>query len=127
MSELFKYFTILATLIAALGLYGLSAFIAERRTREVGIRKIMGSSINQVVGLLSREFLFIVLLASVIGFPLSWWYLDRWLEDFPYHVNLNPMVFILVGAGAIVISLVTVSFQSYRAAVTNPVDSIRIE
>jgi ABC-type antimicrobial peptide transport system permease subunit len=127
MSRLFKYFTILATLIAALGLYGLSSFIAERRTREIGIRKIMGSSVSKVVVLLSTEFLYLVLIAAVIGFPLSYLYLNNWLRDFPYRIDIGAGVFLIVGFGALFISLLTVSFQSYRAAVINPANAIQRE
>jgi len=127
MSRLFKYFTILATLIAALGLYGLSSFIAEKRTREIGIRKIMGSTVSRVVLLLSREFLYLVIIASVIGFPLSYLYLNNWLKDFPYRIDIGASVFIIVGFVALAISLLTVSFQSYRAAVINPANAIRRE
>ncbi|HDZ40157.1 MAG TPA: ABC transporter permease [Bacteroidetes bacterium] len=124
MSRLFKYFTMLATLIAALGLYGLSAFIAERRTREIGIRKIMGSTVSRVVILLSTEFLYLVLIAVMIGFPLSYLYLDSWLKDFPYSIDIGAGVFIIVGFAVLLISLLTVSFQSYRAAVINPANAI---
>jgi ABC-type antimicrobial peptide transport system permease subunit len=127
MSQLFKYFTILATLIAAMGLYGLSSFIAERRTREIGIRKIMGSSVTRVVLLLSYEFLYLVLIAAVIGFPLSYLYLSNWLKDFPYRIDIGAGVFVIVGFAALIISLITVSSQSYRAAVINPANAIRRE
>ncbi len=127
MSRLFKYFTILATLIAALGLYGLSSFIAERRTREIGIRKIMGSSVSRVVLLLSTEFIYLVLIAAVIGFPLSYLYLNNWLKDFPYRIDIGAGVFLIVGFAALLISLLTVSFQSYRAAVINPANAIKRE
>jgi putative ABC transport system permease protein len=127
MSQLFKYFTILATLIAAMGLYGLSSFIAEIRTREIGIRKVMGSSVSRVVALLSKEFLYLVLIAAVIGFPLSYLYMSNWLKDFPYKISIGAGVFVIVGIAALVISLLTVSFQSYRTAVINPADAIRRE
>ncbi len=127
MSQLFKYFTILATIIAAMGLYGLSSFIAERRTREIGIRKIMGSTVSRVVMLLSTEFLYLVLIATVIGFPLSYLYLNNWVKDFPYRIDIGAGVFVIVGFAALAISLLTVSFQSYRAAVINPVHAISRE
>jgi len=127
MSQLFKYFTILATIIAAMGLYGLSSFIAERRTREIGIRKIMGSTVSRVVMLLSTEVLYLVLIATVIGFPLSYLYLNNWLKDFPYRIDIGAGVFVIVGFAALAISLLTVSFQSYRAAVINPAYAIRRE
>ena len=127
MSQLFKYFTILATIIAAMGLYGLSSFIAERRTREIGIRKIMGSTVSRVVMLLSTEFLYLVLIATVIGFPLSYLYLNNWLKDFPYRIDIGAAVFVIVGFAACAISLLTVSFQSYRAAVINPAHAISRE
>ncbi len=127
MGQLFRYFTILATVIAALGLYGLSSFIAERRRREIGIRKVMGSSVLRVVVLLSSEFLYLVLIALLIGSPLSYLYLNNWLKDFPYRIDIGAGVFIIVGLAALVISLLTVSFQSYRAASTNPAYAIRRE
>ncbi|MBN1388896.1 MAG: ABC transporter permease [Bacteroidales bacterium] len=127
MSRLFKYFTILATLIAALGLYGLSSFIAERRTREIGIRKIMGSTVSRVVLLLSKEFLYLVLIAAAIGFPLSYLYINEWLQNFPYRIDIGAGVFVIVGFSALAISLLTVSFQSYRSAVINPANAIRRE
>lgn len=127
MSRLFKYFTILATLIAALGLYGLSSFIAERRTREIGIRKVMGSSVSQVVGMLTREFLYLVLIALLVSFPLSYIYLNDWLKDFPFRIDMGAWPFIVVGVGALLISIITVSFQSYRAAIINPATAVRRE
>lgn len=127
MGDLFKYFTILAVLIAALGLYGLSSYMAEQRTREVGIRKIMGSSIPEIVMLFSKEFAMLVLIAIVIGLPLAWLYLRDWIEGFPYRINIGILAFIMVGIGAMVLALLTVSYQSYRAALTNPAESIKAE
>lgn len=127
MGDLFKYFTILAVLIAALGLYGLSSYIAEQRTREIGVRKIMGSSVPEIVMLFAKEFALLVIIAAAVGLPLAWLYLRDWLQGFPYRAGLNPLVFIIVGAGALLLALLTVSYQSYRAALTNPADSIRAE
>jgi len=127
MGNLFKYFTFLAILLASLGLYGLSSFIAEQRTREIGVRKVMGASIGNVVGRLTREFLILVSLALIVGLPLSWFYMNKWLNDFPYKEGMDVMLFALVAAGSLSIAAIAVSFQSFKAGRTNPADTLRIE
>ena len=127
MGDLFKYFTFLAIILAAMGLYGLSSFIAEQKSREIGIRKVMGASVQSVVGKLTSEFLMLVGIALVVGMPLAWLYINNWLKDFPYKPGINPMIFVLVAVLSLSVAALAVSFQSFRAARTNPADTLRIE
>ena len=120
-------FAILAILIACLGLFGLAAFMAEQRTKEIGVRKVLGASVSSIVGLLSKDFLKLVFVAIVIASPLAWYAMNQWLNDFAYKVTLDGWVFALAGLLAVSIALLTVSFQSIRAALTNPVKSLRSE
>ena len=120
-------FSVLAVLIACLGLFGLAAFTAEQRTKEVGVRKVLGASVSSLIGLLSKDFLKLVLIAIVIASPLAWYTMHRWLQDFAYRVDIEWWVFALAGALAIGIALLTVSFQSIKAALMNPVKSLRSE
>jgi len=126
MSDLFKYFTLLAVLLVSLGLYGLSSYIAEQRTREIGVRKVMGASIGNVVGRLTKEFLVLVFMALVFGIPLALLYLDKWLQDFPYRIGIKIIPFVIVAVGSVLVASLAVSFQSYKAARTNPADTLRI-
>ncbi len=127
MGDLFKYFTFLAILLASLGLYGLSSFIAEQRTKEIGIRKVMGASVGKVVSGLTKEFIFLVMLALVVGLPLAWIYMNKWLADFPYKEGIDALLFVLVAIGSLSIAAIAVSFQSFRAGRTNPADTLRTE
>lgn len=120
-------FAVLAILIACLGLFGLVTYMAEQRTKEVGIRKVLGASVNNVVGLLSKDFLFLVLIAAVVAFPIAWWAMKSWLQNFEYRISINPWVFVLAGVAALLIALMTVSFQAIKAAIANPVKSLRTE
>jgi putative ABC transport system permease protein len=120
-------FSLLAILIACLGLFGLAAYAAEQRTREIGIRKILGASVSGIVSLLSGDFLRLVLVSAVIAFPLAWWAMFHWLEDFAYRITIGWDVFVLAAVLAVGIALLTVSFQAVRAAVANPVKSLRSE
>ena len=120
-------FTILAVLIACLGLFGLAAFAAEARTKEIGVRKVLGASIGSVVALLSKDFLKLVLVAIAIGLPLAWYLTGQWLQNFAYHVDIDWWVFAGAGLLAVGIALLTVSFQSVKAALMNPVKSLRSE
>ncbi len=124
---LVNYFGILAILISCLGLFGLAAFTAEQRTKEIGVRKVLGASVTGIVTLLSKDFLKLVLVALVLAVPLGWWALDRWLDTFAYHTELSWTLFGLAGGMAVGIALLTVSFQSVRAALINPVESLRSE
>ncbi|GAO41925.1 ABC transporter permease [Flavihumibacter petaseus] len=125
--KLFMIFSILAIFIAALGLLGLATYAAEQRTREIGIRKVMGADIAGVVMLLSREFALLVLMASVIAFPLAWYAMHRWLENFAYRVEIRWWVFLQAGLFAFAIAILTVGFQGLKAALANPVNSLRAD
>jgi putative ABC transport system permease protein len=120
-------FSLLAIFIGCLGLFGLTAYAAEQRTREIGIRKVLGASVRGIIGLLSRDFLILVAISMVIAFPLSWWAMHHWLQDFAYRVSIGWEIFVIVGLLAIGIAVVTVSFQAIRAALTNPVKSLKSE
>ncbi|UPK67587.1 ABC transporter permease [Chitinophaga filiformis] len=125
--QIFTSFAVLAIIVACLGLLGLSAFMAEQRTKEIGVRKVLGASISNLVMLLSQDFLKLVLLAIIIATPLAWYAMDRWLENFAFHIPIEWWVFILAGFIAVVIALLTVSYQSLRAALVNPVQSLKSE
>jgi putative ABC transport system permease protein len=117
----------LAICIACLGLFGLVTYAAEQRTREIGIRKVLGASLGNVFGLLSKDFLKLVLLSALIAFPLSWWAMHRWLEDFAYRTGIGWWVFVTAGLSALAITIITVSFRAVRAAMANPTTSLRSE
>ena len=125
--EIVLIFSVLAILIACLGLFGLSTFIAEQRTKEIGIRKVLGASINSLVQLLSKEFMILVAISFVVAAPVAWWGMNKWLTDFAYRVNMAWWIFALAGAMALGIALATMSFQAIRAALMNPVKSLRTE
>jgi putative ABC transport system permease protein len=127
MGKIFTLFALIAILIASLGLFGLVAFTTEQRTKEIGIRKVLGASVSQVLVLLSRKFLYLVLFAFVIAIPVTWWAMHVWLNNFAYRIMISWWVFPLAGAAALAIAGATVSFQAIRAAVANPVDSLRNE
>jgi len=121
------YATALAIVISCLGLFGLAAFSAEQRTKEIGIRKVLGAGAGRIVALLSGDFLKLVLLACVIGIPVGWWATQRWLRDFAYRTPVTWWVFAGAALAAVVIALATISFQALRAATANPVDSLKNE
>jgi len=120
-------FAVLAILIACLGLFGLATYMAEQRTKEIGVRKVLGASVRNITAMLSKDFVKLVLIAAVIAFPLAWWAMHLWLQDFAYRINISWWIFIVAAVIAFLIALVTVSFQAIRAAVANPVDSLRDE
>ncbi|HEV8505819.1 MAG TPA: ABC transporter permease [Chitinophagaceae bacterium] len=126
-SKLSRYFAFLAIFISCLGLFGLVTFTAEQKTKEIGIRKVLGASVTGIVGMLSKDFLTLVLIAAVIAFPVAWWAMHRWLNDFAYRVNIGWWVFVVAGILAMLIALLTISFQSIKAAIANPVKSLRTE
>jgi putative ABC transport system permease protein len=117
----------LSIFIACMGLFGLATLTVVRRTREIGIRKVLGASVSSVVRLLSREFLVLVLIAALIAFPLGWWAMNKWLQDFAYRIHIDWWVFPVAGIAALLIALLTVSFQAIKAALANPVKSLRTE
>ncbi len=125
--QIFSAFTFLAIIIASLGLFGLSAFVIEQRTKEIGIRKVLGASVQQVLLLVSKEFLLLVCIAFIISIPVTWWAMHAWLQDFAYRVNISWWIFFIAGLFAILIALITISFQAIKAALANPVKSLRTE
>ena len=122
-----RYFAGMAIIISCLGLFGLAAFTAQKRQKEIGIRKVVGASAKSVVLLLSKDFLKLVLVAMLVAFPLSWWLMHSWLESFAYRVSINVSIFLLAGFSILVVTLLTISFQSLKAALANPVKSLRTE
>jgi putative ABC transport system permease protein len=121
------YFTLLALLISSLGLFGLAAFMAERRTKEIGIRKVVGASVKEVVFMLSRDFTKWILLSNVIAWPVAYFVVNRFLERYAYRTHLGLEIFILSGLAAFLFALLTVSYQAVKAARANPADSLRYE
>lgn len=126
-SKLFTIFSGLAVLIASMGLFGLAAFSAERRSKEVGIRKVMGASVGNIVGLLGREFVLLVFIAFLIASPVAWLVMSGWLQTFAFHIPLNAIPFVITGGGAVLIAIVTVSWRTIRVARANPITSLRDE
>lgn len=120
-------FTILAISIACLGLFGLVTFTAEQRIKEIGIRKVLGASVSSIVSLLSTDLMKLVIIATIIACPIAYFAMDKWLQDFQYKITINWWVFVLAGAGASIVALVTISIQSIKAAITNPVKSLKSE
>ncbi len=127
MSKVFGIFTFLSIFVACLGLFGLSIFTAERRKKEIGVRKVLGASVQSVVSLLSKDFLKLVIISAIIAFPVAWLAMHKWLEDFAYRITIEWFVFIIGGIGALLIALFTISFQAIKAAIANPVKSLRTE
>jgi putative ABC transport system permease protein len=125
--KLFLYFAVLAIFISCLGLLGLASYSTLQRTREIGIRKVMGASIYGIVNMLSKEFLQLVIIAALVAFPLAWWGMHTWLQDFYYRIDIGWVVFAVAGILSVVIAISTVSFQAIRAALANPVKSLRAE
>ncbi|MEO6583902.1 MAG: FtsX-like permease family protein, partial [Ferruginibacter sp.] len=104
-----------------------ATYTAEQRTKEIGIRKVLGASVTQVTQMLSKDFLKLVFIACIIAFPLAYWAMDKWLQDFAYRIDISWWVFVLAAVGALLIALLTVSFQAIKAAIANPVKSLRTE
>ncbi len=124
---LFNVFAIAAILISCLGLFGLATYTAQVKTKEIGIRKVLGASVTSLIRLLSKEFIVLILTAFVVATPLAWYFMSRWLRDFAYRININWWIFLVTGVLAIIIALLTVGFQAIKAAVANPVKSLRTE
>ena len=125
--KLASLFATLAIFISCLGLFGLSSFVAEQKTKEIGVRKVVGASLFNIWSLLSKEFIALVLISFVIAIPVAYYYLQQWLLTYHYHTDIDPLVFVSAGCGVLVITLVTVSFHSIKAAMANPVKSLRSE
>jgi putative ABC transport system permease protein len=126
-SRVSTVFAILAVIISCLGLFGLSAYTAERRIKEIGIRKVLGASVSGITRLLSTDFLRLVALACLVAFPLSWWIMHNWHQHYDYRIEMSWWIFLAAGTTAMVIAMLTISFQSIKAATTNPVKSLRNE
>ncbi|MEP7233470.1 MAG: ABC transporter permease [Ginsengibacter sp.] len=125
--KLATFFTILAIFISCLGLFGLASFVAEQRKKEIGVRKVLGASVYNLWQMLSREFALLVIISCFIAIPLAWYYLHQWLKQYEYKTEISLWIFIFSGLGALIITLLTVSFQAIKAAVANPVKSLRTE
>jgi putative ABC transport system permease protein len=127
MGKIFGYFSFMAIIISCLGLIGLSSFMAERRTKEIGIRKINGAKSNEIFSLLSKEYIILVIISIIIACPIAWYAMHKWLQSFAYRISISWWVFVLAGVIAIIVALLTVGYQSYRAASKNPVEALRYE
>ncbi|MBT1690426.1 ABC transporter permease [Dawidia soli] len=126
-SQTFTLFTALAIFIACLGLFGLASFMTLQRTKEIGVRKVLGSSVADVVILLSRGFVQLVLIANLLAWPLAWYIMDQWLAGFPYHISINPLLFVAAGGAVVLIAFLSVSLQTIRAARANPAKTLKYE
>jgi putative ABC transport system permease protein len=126
-SKFFLYFSLLALLIACLGLFGLTAYATQQRVKEVGIRKVLGASVGNIATMLSKDFLKLVIIAVIVATPVAWLIMNKWLQDFAYRINIGWWVFAAAGSIAFVIAILTVSVQAIKAAVSNPVKSLRTE
>jgi ABC-type antimicrobial peptide transport system permease subunit len=120
-------FAALTIFISCLGLFGLATYMAENRIKEIGVRKVLGASVQNIATLLSKDFIKLVIISIVIASPVAWWAMDKWLSGYNYHINISWLIFIEAGLLAIVIALLTISFQAIKAAVANPVRSLRAE
>jgi putative ABC transport system permease protein len=127
MGKIIQYFTFLAIIIACLGLFGLVSFTAEVRTREIGIRKVMGARMIKIIYLLSAEFTQLVLISCLLAIPIAYFVMKQFLKEFAYHTSLNWWIFALAGITALVIAILTVSYQSVRTSLINPAESLRYE
>ncbi len=125
--EILTSFSILAIFIACLGLFGLATFTAERRTKEIGIRKALGASTPGIIFLLSKEFAKWVLISNIIAWPIAYFFMNKWLQDFAYRINMDFTIFLLAGSAALIIALITISIQAIKAAVASPIVSLRYE
>jgi putative ABC transport system permease protein len=127
MGKIFSYFSFLAIIISCLGLIGLSSFMMERRTKEIGIRKVNGAKSIEIFSKLSKEYIVLVIISFSIASPIAWFAMNKWLQNFAYRINIGWWVFALAGIIVMAITVLTISFQSYRAAVKNPVEALRYE
>jgi putative ABC transport system permease protein len=127
MGTLLNYFSVLAIFVACLGLFGLASFTTEQRTKEIGIRKVLGASTAGIVVLLSTDFLKLVLIANIISWPIAYYFMNNWLQDFAYRININWLIFLVATVLSLIIALITVSFKTTKASMANPVESLRYE
>ena len=127
LGQIFVSGAIIAIALSCMGLLAIVILVVTQRTKEIGIRKVLGASVNSIIGMLSFDFLKLVVLAAAIAFPIAWWAMRNWLQNYEYRVTMNWLIFIVAGVLAILIALITVSFQAIKAAVANPVKSLRTE
>jgi ABC-type antimicrobial peptide transport system permease subunit len=127
LSQLYKIFAVIAIFLSCLGLYGLASFMAAQRIKEVGIRKVLGATVQNVVYLFTKEFVVLIAIAFIIATPLAWYFMNKWLEDFAYRIDISIWIFLMAGFLSVLIALITVSFQAIKAAVANPVKNLRTE
>ena len=127
LSQLYKIFAAIAIFLSCLGLYGLASFMAVQRIKEVGIRKVLGATSGRIVYLFSKEFIILIAIAFLIASPIAWYFMHQWLQDYAYRINISWWVFAAGGIASIAIALITISFQAIKAAVANPVKSLRTE
>jgi putative ABC transport system permease protein len=127
LGQIFTFFTGIAILIACLGLFGLGSFTAAKRTKEIGIRKVLGASVSRILFMLSKDFLRLVFVAAFIGIPLSWYLMNRWLDNFAYRISIEAELFLFAFILALFISFISIGYKSYRAAVTHPINCLRDE
>jgi putative ABC transport system permease protein len=127
LQQLFTCFSALIIFLACLGLFGLVSFSTEQRVKEIGIRKVLGANVSDIVALVSREYIWLVTIAVLVASPIAWYAMSKWLQDFAYRINIQWWVFVVTGIAALLIALITVSFQSIKAALANPVKSLRSE
>lgn len=127
MSDLYQLFAVIAILLSCLGLYGLASFMAVQRIREIGIRKVLGASVQHIVGLFSKEFVMLIGLAFLIAAPIAWYFMHQWLADYVYRIHIGWWIFVVSGAVAVLIAVLSVSFQAVRAALSNPVKTLKTE
>jgi ABC-type antimicrobial peptide transport system permease subunit len=127
LAQLYKIFAAIAIFLSCLGLYGLASFMAVQRIKEVGIRKVLGATAGNIVYLFSKEFIILIAIAFAIAAPIAWYFMHQWLEDYAYRINIGWWIFLIAGGAAILIALITISFQAIKAAIANPVKSLRSE
>ncbi|MES1214339.1 MAG: FtsX-like permease family protein, partial [Bacteroidota bacterium] len=127
LSQLYKIFAAIAIFLSCLGLYGLASFMAVQRIKEVGIRKVLGASTANIVYLFSKEFIILISIAFVIATPVAWYFMQNWLQDYSYRINISWWLFAAGGLASVIIALTTISFQAIKAALANPVKSLRTE
>jgi ABC-type antimicrobial peptide transport system permease subunit len=125
--NLSTFFAILAVFISCLGLFGLASFVAEQRTKEIGVRKVLGASVFNLWQMLSKDFVNLVIISCAIAIPIAWYFLHQWLQKYTYRTDISWWIFLVAGMGAMVITLITISYQAIKAALMNPVNSLRSE
>jgi ABC-type antimicrobial peptide transport system permease subunit len=125
--KLATFFAILAIFISCLGLFGLASFVAEQRTKEIGVRKVLGASVTNLWALLSKDFVILVIISLFIASPIAYYFMNQWTQKYTFRTDISWWIFVLTGLGALSITLLTVSFQAIKAAVMNPVKSLRSE